>query len=232
MGRVWDDAIAPEDRAVLEKMYTEEDDPRRRWGERPALLIIDMSYGFVTDDYPHGYAKTGKPCGEAIGTLLAAARRTGLPILWTTGAVKGNRWAERGLWKHSGKANLANMTDPHFHEIYGPIQPDPEAEKEHVLTKSKPSGFFGTEMAALLTYYRCDTVIVTGMVTSGCVRATAVDAFSNNFAVIIPEEGVADRVQTSHKVTLFDLHMKYADVVGLQSVLDYVAEAQPAVAAR
>jgi hypothetical protein len=70
VSRIWDDVIAPEDRIYLERMNQEEADPRVRWGERPALLIIDMNYGFVTDDYPHGFAKTGMPCAAQTAKLL------------------------------------------------------------------------------------------------------------------------------------------------------------------
>lgn len=222
--RIWEDAIAPEDRVFLERMAVEEDRPRERWGARPALLIIDMSYGFVTDEYPHGFARTGVPCAQNIARLLAAGRAAGIPIIWTTGQARGPRVAEAGRWKHSKKAHSVTLKDDRFYEIVAELRPNPEAACEHVLIKSKPSGFWGTEMDGLLTYYNCDTVIVTGMVTSGCVRATAVDAFSHNFITIVPEECVADRVQTSHKVTLFDLNMKYADVVGMAEVLGYLAE--------
>jgi maleamate amidohydrolase len=87
---------------------------------------------------------------------------------------------------------------------------------------SKPSGFFGTPLASYLVHAGVDTVIVTGMTTSGCVRATVLDAFQNNFHVIIPHECSADRSQISHKVNLFDMHMKYADVISLEETVEYL----------
>ena len=86
----------------------------------------------------------------------------------------------------------------------------------------KPSAFFGTPLASMLIAQRVDTTIVTGMTTSGCVRATVLDAFEHNFHAIVPHEACADRSQISHKVNLFDLHMKYADVVSVDETLDYL----------
>lgn len=98
-------------------------------------------------------------------------------------------------------------------------------EDEIVMYKhNKPSAFFGTPLASLLTYYKVDTTIVTGMVTSGCVRATVLDAFQYNFRVVIPHECCADGSQISHKVSLFDIHMKYADVVESRKVIDYLEQ--------
>ena len=82
-------------------------------------------------------------------------------------------------------------------------------------------------MASILTYHQVDTVIVTGMVTSGCVRATAVDAFNLNYKVLVPLECVADRGQVTHKINLFDVHMKYGDVVSLAEAKEYVIRVKP-----
>jgi len=90
-----------------------------------------------------------------------------------------------------------------------------------VIYKLKPSGFFGTPMAGYLTQLGCDSVIVTGTTTSGCVRATVVDAFSLNYRVILAEEGCFDRSEASHAVSLCDMHAKYADVVSTAEILSY-----------
>jgi nicotinamidase-related amidase len=96
------------------------------------------------------------------------------------------------------------------------IQPAPG---DVVLQKRRPSAFFGTNLIDTLIYARIDTVIVAGMSTSGCVRATVVDAFSYNYRVAIPEECVADRSSISHKVSLMDMHMKYGDVMPLDDLI-------------
>src|SRR6516162_10118732 len=96
------------------------------------------------------------------------------------------------------------------------------ARAQSVIVKSAPSAFFGSDLASYLIYHNVDTVIVTGTVTSGCVRDTVLDAFNYNFRVIVPVECVCDRGATSHKVTLFDIHMKYGDVVPMADVLGYL----------
>ena len=204
----WDGIIPPEDAMIME----------REWGVShgvgvaPALLVVDMTYAFVDDRFPLGYGKTGWPCVAAIRPLVDLARRRGLPIFFSGGLPARNP-AERGLWKSSGRPLPAGLPDPNA--IVEELEPLPH---ETVIRKRRPSAFFGTELASLLTFHRIDTIVLTGMVTSGCVRATAVDAFSHNFRVIVPEECVADRVQTSHAVALFDIHMKYGDVVPLAEV--------------
>ena len=99
------------------------------------------------------------------------------------------------------------------------IAPGP---KDIVIKKQKPSGFFGTNLASYLTLLGCDSVIVVGTTTSGCVRATVVDAFSLNYRVILAEEGCFDRSEASHAVSLCDMHAKYADVVPTAEVLEFI----------
>ena len=187
------------------------------YGVRPAVLVVDMTNAFVTDDYISGWASTGKPAAAAIKELLKIARAKGVLVIYTQGG-KGNTPAERGYWKTSG--GLQGQSDHYMHHIYHEVSPEPG---EPILQKAKPSAFFGTDLAAILTYHRIDTLVVTGMVTSGCVRATVVDAFNLNYVVIIPEECVADRWQVSHKVSLFDMHAKHADVLPQTQVYEYLA---------
>ena len=99
------------------------------------------------------------------------------------------------------------------------IAPQPQ---DLLCLKQKPSGFFGTNLAAYLQLLGADSVIVTGTTTSGCVRATVLDAFSLNFRVAVAEEGCFDRSQASHAINLCDMHAKYADVVPTAEVIAYV----------
>jgi maleamate amidohydrolase len=103
-------------------------------------------------------------------------------------------------------------------EIIAMIAPGP---RDIVIRKQKPSGFFGTNLASYLTLLGCDSVIVVGTTTSGCVRATVVDAFSLNYRVALAEEGCFDRSEASHAVSLCDMHAKYADVVSTAEILTY-----------
>lgn len=207
---VWDDVIPAEDLAEMGQEWGH----RQGMGTNPALLVVDMTYAFVDDRFPLGHGATGWPCVKAIADLLAAARGRGLPVIYTGGLAARND-AERGRWKSSGRPPDPAPGLPDAHEIVPGLRPQAD---ETVVRKRRPSAFFATELASLLTFHRVDTVIVTGMVTSGCIRATAVDAFSHNLRVVVPEECVADRVQVSHAVALFDIHMKYGDVLPAHEV--------------
>ena len=103
-------------------------------------------------------------------------------------------------------------------DIVAMIAPAPQ---DIMVRKRKPSGFFGTDLASYLTLLGCDSVVVVGTTTSGCVRATVVDAFSHNYRVALAEEGCFDRSQASHALSLCDMHAKYADVVKTAEVLAF-----------
>jgi nicotinamidase-related amidase len=105
-------------------------------------------------------------------------------------------------------------------DIVKEIAPEP---RDVLLRKSKPSAFFGTGLLHYLLELKVDTLLVTGTTTSGCVRATVIDAFSHNFNVAVVEECTFDRGEASHAINLFDMNAKYADVVSLQTTIDYLA---------
>ncbi len=187
------------------------------FGARPAVLVVDMTRAFTEDRFPLGCSVAGVPCAAAIRTLLEVVRPQGVPVLYTrydafAADAEWGRWLDKG----TGAEADSRMRGPEAHEIADVIKPGPG---NIVVTKSKPSAFFGTPLASMLTYLGVDTLVVTGMVTSGCVRATVVDAFSHNYRVVVPIECVADRSATSHQVNLFDMDMKYADVLPLADVL-------------
>ncbi|OLB93226.1 MAG: hypothetical protein AUH30_20545 [Candidatus Rokubacteria bacterium 13_1_40CM_68_15] len=191
------------------------------FGARPAILVVDMTRPFTEDRFPLGCAAAGAPCARASRTLLDAARPLELPVVYTrydafVADAEWGRWLDKG----TGAEPDSLIRGSEAHEMADLLKPQ---ARDLVVTKSKPSAFFGTPLAAMLTYLAADTLIVTGMVTSGCVRATVVDAFSHNYRVIVPIECVADRSLTSHQVNLFDMDMKYADVVPLAEVLNHLA---------
>ncbi len=197
---------------------------RAGFGEKIAVIVVDMTRAFTEDQWPLGCSETGQPCIEANRRLLEVARQAGLPIYYTTFNVDWVSDNERGVWLDKG----TQLREPaEAHQVAAQIAPQ---KGDVVIEKSKPSAFFGTHLASLLIHRKIDTVIVTGMTTSGCVRATAVDAFSYNFRVVIPEECAADRSPTSHQVNLFDLDQKYADVMPLDEVLDVLRARVPAAA--
>ena len=191
-------------------------------GTSPALVVVDMTLAFVDGRWPTGCPETAWPAVDANARLLDEFRRLGRPVYFTKLYADPGHVpfpGQKGRWKTVGRRPPEEDLPP-GDVIVDELAPKPD---ELVICKShKPSGFFGTELAALLVYDKVDTVVVTGLTTSGCVRATAVDAFQYNFDVVIPFECVADRSQISHKVNLLDLHMKYADVAPLDHVIDWL----------
>jgi maleamate amidohydrolase len=212
----WDDIIPKDD---LKMFVKSKFGGKVGYGTKPAVVVVDMTYGFVDDAYPLGCSKMGWPAVDAIKKLLGKARTTNVPVFFTRG-YHPKTSSERGRWK-SETSLETKVEDPKVHQIVEEIKPIAD---EVVINKIFPSAFFSTNLVSMLVFHKVDTVIVTGMTTSGCVRATVVDAFSYNFIVTIPEECVGDRGVVSHKVSLFDMHMKYADVVPLSDALRYLDE--------
>jgi nicotinamidase-related amidase len=228
--RVWDRFLTEQDQAHL-AMHEHR---RIGFGRRPALLLIDL-YRWVFGDRPEPLLEAVRTwpssCGVAawqaippIQTLLKAARDTGIPIVHMTGLDQ------------SGMEGWTAWREPRQ-----PVEPSPEARDrrkrrwdiidevaplpgEAVLRKSSPSAFWGTPLAGHLTYLGVDTIIACGESTSGCVRASVVDGCTNRYRMIVVEECVFDRHETTHAINLFDMHQKYADVLPLAEVLDYLAK--------
>src|SRR5438067_2057969 len=204
---------------------------RAGFGKRPALLVIDVNWAFC-GERPEPILQSIKrwrtSCGEDAWTalpyikeLIDKAHIKGLPVIYTTGEGRADKWDRgSGGWKSSRAGEAAGTAHPEFdgNEIVAMIAPGP---KDIVVKKQKPSGFFGSNLASYLTLLGCDSVVVTGTTTSGCVRATAIDAFSLNYRVILAEEGCFDRSEASHAVSLCDMHAKYADVVSTAEVSAY-----------
>ncbi|MEV8637636.1 isochorismatase family protein [Streptosporangium sp. NPDC051023] len=218
----WAGVISEEDLASFGREFDNQDRPLRA-GVRPAVVVVDMTRAFVDSAYPTGWSPTGYPAVNAIARLLGVARESELPVFFTKAYPEPDhrpRPVERGRWKLNAAPEPLPEGTPPGDVIADEITPLPD---EIVISKgSKPSAFFGTPLASYLVHAGCDTVIVTGMTTSGCVRATVLDAFQYNFNVVIPFECSADRSQISHKVNLFDMHMKYADVVSLEETIEYL----------
>lgn len=211
---IWDDIIPDSDKRMFAKAGM---GGSLGFGEKPAVVVVDMTYGFADSRYPLGSSEMGVPTAQAIRRLLDSARAKGLPVFFTTPQERTNS-AEKGHWKMTpNRPSEAGLPGPN--EILEELGP---ADGEAVITKLRPSGFFGTGLVDMLIFHRVDTVIVTGMTTSGCVRATVVDAFSYNYRVMVPQECSGDRAVVSHKVSLFDMHMKYADVLPLDTVLSHL----------
>jgi maleamate amidohydrolase len=187
------------------------------FGERAAVIVIDMCRYFTEPEYPYACAATGRPAAVAIRDLLMTARAAGLPVIYTTQgderpymAATAGRFPDKIIPLDSSFA-----TDARPHEIVPEVAPQPG---EVVLVKPKPSVFFGTQLESVLNFHRIDTLVVTGVATSGCIRASVDHAFALNYRVIIPVECVADRAQLPHEANLFDMDTATADVMPLEAV--------------
>jgi maleamate amidohydrolase len=226
---IWNKFLTERDKAVFAASGY---GARGGFGKRPALLVIDVNWAFC-GDRPEPILDSIKrwrnSCGEDawaalpfIRSLIDKCHDKGVPVLYTTGVRRDDNWDSGSwLWKNSrgdeDRQTVASNLDGN--EIVTPIAPGPQ---DIVVLKQKPSGFFGTNMASYLTLFRCDSVIVAGTTTSGCVRATVLDAFSLNYRIALAEEGCFDRSQSSHAINLCDMNAKYADVVKASEVLAFL----------
>ena len=181
---IWDDVIPADEQALYEQGGW---GGRVGFGCRPALLVVDMYAAFVRPEFPFS-SPSAPATARAIQTLLRAARASDAPVFFSKARARTIP-AERGRWKSTGTLR-PTMANPAAYEIVPELQPLPT---ESVVVKAAPSAFWGTDLASYLIYHRVDTLVVTGTVTSGCVRDTVLDAFNYNFRVIVPEEAVCDQ---------------------------------------
>ena len=224
----WDDTLTARDKEVFSiSGYGK----RAGFGQRPAVLVIDVNYNFVGDK-PEPILDSIKrfrnSCGaegwegvHRIGELLAECRKKHLPTFYTTGHYDRTNAVAFGRWQAKNSRSTEDMTDTwdKGNDIVEEIAP---RAGDIIVRKQKPSAFFGTPLMSMLNEVHADSVLVAGTTTSGCVRASVIDAFSYNLKVSVVEECVFDRGQASHKINLFDMAMKYADVISLQETLEYV----------
>jgi maleamate amidohydrolase len=223
--QIWDRFLTERDKQVFAAAGY---GARAGFGKRPALLVIDVCYAFCGDK-PEPILESIKrwrnSCGEEswvgvahIKRLIDKAHVKGLPVIYTTGVRRADNWDSGGWARKNTRNGEAPKTasNRNGYDIVNEIAPGP---KDLVIYKLKPSGFFGTPMPGYLTQLHCDSVVVTGTTTSGCVRATVLDAFSHNYRVAMAEDACFDRSQASHAITLCDMNAKYADVVKTDEVL-------------
>ncbi|KRW60954.1 isochorismatase family protein [Pseudomonas sp. TTU2014-080ASC] len=185
--------------------------------KRYALILVDLSLGF-TDPSLSPLASDCPQVVEANQRLLAAFRQRGWPVIFTTVAYDNPEQA-RVFREKLPSLNVLEAGSK-LVEIDPRLAP---LADEPVLVKHWASAFFGTDLKARLDAAGVDGVMVTGLTTSGCVRATAVDGLQNDLRVLVPEEAVGDRNQDAHKANLFDLQLKYVDVRPLEQCLALLA---------
>jgi maleamate amidohydrolase len=186
------------------------------FGRCPALLIVDFQRGFTDPRCAVGGDLTSEVV--ATKTLLDSARRKRLPVAFTAVGFSASG-CDGATWLRKMPGLAALVENSSWCEIDERLQPE---VGEPVWIKRAPSAFFGTPILPFLTAARVDTLIVTGCVTSGCIRATTVDAVSYGYRTIVPSECVGDRAEGPHQWNLFDIDAKYADVESLSTVLAFL----------
>jgi nicotinamidase-related amidase len=186
------------------------------FGERPALLVVDMIVGFTDDSSPLG-SDAPETVAE-VARLLAGARSAGIPVVFST-CHFGADLAEAQAWSRKIPSQRILEPGSRWVEVDPRLAPEPG---ETLLVKNFASCFAQTSLADELAALEVDTIIVTGMTTSGCVRATVVDGVSAGFRPIVPRGAVADRARLPHVASLFDIDTKYGDVTETDAVLEYL----------
>lgn len=231
--RIWDKFLTEKDKRIYQLAGYGK---RGGFGTRPALFIIDVQYNFCGDEpgqtHEDGLKTYRTHCGEAgwqavphIEALLKIARAKNLPVFYTQSERRPDM-LDSGVQvgkNHRGTEKISTEGS-HATQTVAPLAPEPQ---DILIGKRKPSAFFGTLFMSHLNFLDVDTLILTGCTTSGCLRATAVDAYSYNFKTIIPEETAFDRFEASHAINLFDLNCKYADVIPTAEVATYLEGVAP-----
>ena len=226
---VWDDFITERDRQVFEAAGYGRD---IGFGSRPTLFVIDVHYNFVGDEpepilesvkkYRTSCGAEGWDCVHRIKHLLELAREKNVPVFYTVSERRPDLLDSgiqvRKSYRGQEKSGVAGTRAT---QIVEEVAPRPQ---DMLISKRKPSAFFGTPLMSHLNFLDVDTVIITGCTTSGCVRATAVDAYAYNFHTVVVEDCVFDRFQSSHAINLWDLNAKYADVVSMEEVKAYLED--------
>jgi maleamate amidohydrolase len=188
------------------------------FGQRPALLIVDIANAFTNPAMPLGANLDSQI--EAIQRLLRAAHDRSVPVIFSTVSYEDENLRDAGIFgmKQKGSSTLRAGTEG--------VQIDSRLEfrpTDSLLVKKYASCFFGTDLVSRLLVRGVDTLIITGCTTSGCVRASAVDACQMGFRPMVVREAVGDRSQSAHEQSLFDLNAKYADVVSLEETVEYLS---------
>lgn len=187
-------------------------------GTHPAIIVVDLQRGFTEAEFPTGADLSAVV--EANNELIAAARPIAAPVIFTAISYTQAEIDSKAFAWFGKSSGLASLSDGK-----PSVELDPRLRREStdvLLYKKGASGFFGTNLATSLVAFGVDTVIVTGTTTSGCVRATVVDALQSGFNVLVPRECVGDRGEAPHNASLFDIDEKYGDVISVTDATKYL----------
>lgn len=190
------------------------------FGRRPALLVIDFVQAYVVDGSPLYGAEGCLQAQRGAIELLRGARAAGIPVVHTNVAFQpGGRDGGVFFRKVPALACFEVGRSPELAAFAAGLEP---IAGETVITKQYASAFFGTTLASTLTALGVDTVLIAGVSTSGCIRASTVDCCQHGFVPLVVREAVGDRAPGPHEANLFDLQAKYAEVIGLDAALAYL----------
>ncbi|KQT55217.1 MULTISPECIES: N-carbamoylsarcosine amidohydrolase [unclassified Aureimonas] len=191
------------------------------FGSKPALLVIDFMKAYTTEGAPL-FAPGVVEAVAKTPALLEAARASGVPVVHTNILYHAPGCADGGVWVKKAPVMTAMVAGNPLAEFCEGVEP---LSTEPVFTKQYASAFFGTSLAPMLHAQGIDTVILAGCSTSGCIRASAVDAVQHGFRTIVVRDCVGDRHEGPHEANLFDIDSKYGDVVSLDETLAHLARA-------
>lgn len=201
--------------------------PRFGFGRKPAIVNIDLQKAYTSvGEFVTAYETDPKQM-DYVNELAEIARTKRLPVVWTYVAYMDSG-EDCGVWgtRTDTPDSLQNIkVGARRSEFDDRLRID--TKRDIIINKRMASAFHETNLASLLTFHRCDTLIVTGGSTSGCVRATVVDSLSHSYRTIVPEECVADKHESPHFANLYDMAIKYADVMPVKDVLEHLRTYQP-----
>ena len=201
-----------------DKNYAGVWDSRLGFGEKAAIIVIDLLQGYTTEGSPL-YAPGVVACVKEMPEFLDLAREKGVPIIHTRVLYTTPNYEDGGVWIKKAPVLRDLVAGNPYAEFCEGVVPQ---EGEPVIVKQYASAFFGTSLVATLNGLGVDTLIITGCTTSGCIRATAVDAVQHGFRPICPRELIGDRHEGPHEANLFDINAKYGDVITKAEVMEYL----------
>ncbi|MEP1519596.1 MULTISPECIES: isochorismatase family protein [Rhodobacterales] len=190
---------------------------RQSWGKRPAVVLVDFAKAYFDPAAPlYG----GEGCQIALDNsaiLADAARAAGVPVIFTEVKYQPGG-SDGGAFYAKVPALSCFDAGAETQKLMPPLE---IKENDILISKQYPSGFFGTSLASTLHFMNIDTLLLCGVTTSGCVRATCIDSISHGFVTLVVEDGVGDRADEPHQANLFDMSAKYADLVTTKGAIDY-----------
>jgi maleamate amidohydrolase len=208
-------------RQIFEEVMANPARKKFGFGRKLAIVNVDFQQAYTAiDKFATAYEADPRQI-EYANRISRLAREKGMPVIWSRVAYKADA-GDAGIWgtRTNTPDSLQNIRYDSERHAYDPrVEIDPD---DLQYTKRMPSAFFETPLSSYLTWHRVDTVVVTGGSTSGCVRATAVDALSHGYRTIVPIETCADKHESYHFANLTDLQLKYADVEPVQAVIDWL----------